>query len=69
MEHFENDAFYKILHKIKTIKAESAENFGIGLFKNIYRIRYKKIDVILVQCPFHNYMLREGSSVWCPDLC
>ena len=55
MGHSEDDAVYKTPHKNENILAESTEIFGIGFYWNLlYRIGYKKIDVIhvLVQCPF-----------------
>ena len=43
MGHSADDAVHKIPHKMK--------------FKILYRIRYKKIDVTLVQCSFKSICL------------
>ena len=55
MGHSGDDAVHKIPHNENAL-AELVETFCIGLnkFEILYRIKYKKIDVILVQCPFKN---------------
>ena len=63
MGHSEDDAVHKLPHKNENALAETAENCGIDLIKNIYRIIYYKIDVILVQCPF-NYPFQDLILDW-----
>ena len=62
MEHSEDDAVYKILHKMKTFWQNQLKISESVLFKILYRIRYKKIDVILVQFPFKKLIPKNASS-------
>ena len=52
MGHSEDDAVHKIPHKMKTHWQNQLKILVLTKFNILYRIRYKKIDVILVQCPF-----------------
>ena len=52
MGHSEDDAVHKIAHKMKTHWQNQLKTLVFAYFKFHYRIRYKQIDVILVQCPF-----------------
>ena len=52
MGHSENDAVHKIPHKMKTHWQNQLKISVLVSFKILYGIRYKKTDVILVQCPF-----------------
>ena len=45
--------FTKYLIKMKTHWQNQLKISALVYFKILYRIRYKKIDVILVQCPFN----------------
>ena len=54
MGHTEDDAVYKIPHKMKTHWQNQLKISVLVQFKIHYRKRYKKINVILVQCPFKN---------------
>ena len=52
MGHSEDDAVHKIPHKMKT-HWQNKLKFSVLVWLTIlYRYRYKKIDVRLVQCPF-----------------
>ena len=52
MGHSEDDAVHKIPHKMKT-HWQNQLKFSVSVwFEILYRTRYKKIGVILVQCPF-----------------
>ena len=53
MGHSEDDAVYKITHKMKTNWQNRLKISALVWFKILYRIRYEKIVVILVQCPFN----------------
>ena len=50
MGHSEDDAVHKIPHKMKMHWQNRLKILGTGLI--LYRIRYKMIDVIFVQCLF-----------------
>ena len=52
MGHFEDDAVHKIPHEMKTHRQNQLKISVLVWFIILYRIRYKTIDVILVQCPF-----------------
>ena len=52
MGHSEDDAVHKIPHKMKILWQNQLKILVVVSFKILYGIRYKKIDVILVQCPF-----------------
>ena len=56
MGHSEDDAVHKILHKMKTHWQNHLKISVQVKFKILYRIRYKKIDVILVQCTFNKQL-------------
>ena len=49
MGHSEDDAVHKIHHKMKTHWQNQLKISVLVWFKILYRIRFKKIDVILVQ--------------------
>ena len=53
MGHSGDDAVHKIPHKMKTHWQNQLKISVLVLFKILCGIRYKKIDVILVQCPFN----------------
>ena len=53
MGHSEDDAVHKIPHKLKTHWQNQLKILVLVWFKVLYGIRHKKIDVILVQCPFN----------------
>ena len=53
MGHSEDDAVHKIPHKMKTHWQNHLKILLLITFKILYRIRYEKIDVRLVQCPFN----------------
>ena len=59
MGHFEDDANHKIPHKEKTDCQNQLKTLVLVSFKILYGIRYKKIDVILVQCPFNTKQTRR----------
>ena len=50
--HSEDDAVHKIAHKMKMHRQNQLKFSVLVRFQILYRTRYKKIDVILVQCPF-----------------
>ena len=52
MGHSEDDADHKIPHKKKTDCQNQLKISVLVQFNILYGIRYKKTDVILVQCPF-----------------
>ena len=52
MGHSEDDVFHKIPHQMITHQQNQLKFSVLVKFKILYRIRYKKIDVTLVQCPF-----------------
>ena len=55
MGHFEDDDVHKIPHKMKTHWQNHLKKLALLFFLIIpNRIRYKKIAVILVQCPFNS---------------
>ena len=51
--HSEDDAVHKIPHKIQTHWQNKLKFSVLVWFTILYRTRYKKIDVRLVQCPFN----------------
>ena len=51
MGHSEDDIVHKIPLKMKMHQQTQPKTLVSVQFKILYRIRYKKIDVILVQCP------------------
>ena len=53
MGHSEDDAVHKMPYKMKTNWRNQLKISVLVSFKTLHRIRYKKIDVILVQCPFN----------------
>ena len=53
MGHSEDDAVHKIPHKVKMHWQSQLKISVLIWFNILYRIRYKKIDVTLVQCPFN----------------
>ena len=53
MGHSEDDAVHKIPHKMKTHWQNKLKFLVLVWFTILYRTRYKKIDVRLVQCPFN----------------
>ena len=53
MGHSENDAVHKIPHKMKTHWQNQLKISVQVYFKILFRIRYKEIEVIPVQCPFN----------------
>ena len=56
MGHTGDDAICKIPHKMKTLWWSQLKISVRVQFDILYRLRYQKIDVILVQCPFNvNY--------------
>ena len=56
MGHSENDAVHKIPLKMKTHWQNQLKILVLVYLKILNRIRYKKTDVILVQCPFNTYI-------------
>ena len=52
MGHSEDDAVHKIPHKMTTHWQNQLKILVLVQVKILYRIRYKNLDVILVQCPF-----------------
>ena len=63
MGHSRDDAVHKIPHKMKTPWQNQLKFSVLISFKILYRIRYKKIDVILVQCPFNDNKIFQGLSI------
>ena len=59
MGHSENDAVHKIPHKMKTHWQNQLKFLVWVWFTILYRTRYKKIDVRLVQCPFNGYYYQD----------
>ena len=55
MGHSGDDAVHKIPLKVKMHWQNQLKFLVLVEYKILYRIRYKKIDVILVQCPFKIY--------------
>ena len=56
LRHSGDDAVHIIPHKMKTHWQNQLKFSASVWFKFFYKIIYKKIDVILVQCPFkHNH--------------
>ena len=53
MGHSGGDAVHKMPHKMNTHRQNQLKFSVLVWFKILNRIRYKKIDVILVQCPFN----------------
>ena len=53
MGHSEDDAVHKIPHKMNTYWQNQLKISVLVKFIILYGIRYKNIDVILVQCPFN----------------
>ena len=64
MGYSKDDAVHKIPHKMKTHRQNQLKISVLVYFKILCRIRYKKIDVILVQCPLKVRILEESFS-WC----
>ena len=52
MGHSGDDAIHKGPHKIKTYWQNQLKSLVLVYFIVLYRIRHKKIDAIIVQCPF-----------------
>ena len=52
MGHSEDDAVHKIPYKMKTHWHNKLKFSVLVRFTILYRTRYKKINVRLVQCPF-----------------
>ena len=62
MGHSEDDAVHKIPHKMKT-HWQNKLKFSVLVWLTIlYRTRYKKIYVRLVQCPFKLQILSEVNT-------
>ena len=73
MGHSEDDAVHKIPLKMKTHWQNQLKISVLIWFDILYRIRYKKIDVTLVQCPFKDYNCAGcisplGHSVLLPEI-
>ena len=62
MGHSEDDAVHKIPHKMKTHRQNKLKFSVLVWFTILYRTRYKKIDVRLVQCPFNRSGLYDGQK-------
>ena len=60
MGHSEDDAVHKIPHKMKTHWQNKLKFSVLVWFTILYRTRYKKIDVRLVQCPFKEQVNLQG---------
>ena len=60
MGHSEDDAVHKIPYKMKTHWQNQLKISVLFGYKILYRIRYKKINVILVQCPFNAQALEAN---------
>ena len=69
MGHSGDDAVHKIPRKMKTHWQNHLKISVLIWFNILYRIRYKKIDVILVQCPFNRQDLVVNNIItscyWC----
>ena len=52
MGHSEDDAGHKIPYKMEMHWQNQLKISVLVKFEIFYRIRHKKIDVIIVQCPF-----------------
>ena len=70
MGHSQDAAVYKILNKMKTLWQDQLKISVSVLFKTLYRSRYKRIDVIPVQCPFKScthlcYWAEFAATVFC----
>ena len=63
MGHSEDDVVHKIPHKMKTLWQNQLKFSVLVWFTILYRTRYKKIDVRLVQCPFKCEMRIMGCTV------
>ena len=59
MGHSGEDTVYKIPHKMKTLWQKQLKISVFVWFTILYRIRYKKIDVILVQCPLRLLFMKS----------
>ena len=59
MGHSEDGVVHKIPHKMKTLWQNQLKISVLVKFEVLCGIRYKKIDVILVQCPFNLIHTRQ----------